>query len=129
MRCKDCGITLQHEFAVIDGRCGSCQSEEDKRIRDQELIHRCDQIRRQERRSFIEEELNAGNLVQVACTYANVGLIGAYLTTSGQVCREEFGFIEDVEDFDEFASFPLPLMSWPSIVRLQNLLQDLYAGG
>jgi len=77
---------------------------------------------KEDRRQFIEVKTNQGDPVQVACTYANVGLVGAYLTTSGQVCQEEYGYIEDVEDPDEFDTFNLPRMTWASIKRLQAYL-------
>ena len=80
------------------------------------------QDERQDRREWIENEVNRGSLVLIACTYANIGLIGAYLTTSGQVCREEFGYIDDVEDPDEFDTYNLPRMTWSSIKRMQNYL-------
>ncbi len=79
-------------------------------------------VKRGNMRDWIEDRVNEGELVQVACTYCNVGLIGAYLTTSGQVCREEFGFIEDVEEPEEFHQYDLPRMTWSSIKRLQQYL-------
>ena len=73
-------------------------------------------------REWIEGEVNEGESVQVACCWANVGLVGAYLTTSGQVCREEFSFVDDVDDPDEYATYDLPRMTWTSVKRLQRAL-------
>jgi hypothetical protein len=61
--------------------------------------------------------------VQVACSYTNTGLCGVYLTRSGQVCREEFGYVEDVEETGDILE--LSTRSWPSIKRLQRILARL----
>ena len=101
-------------------------TEQEQAVYDLALTERIMDIRRrnqrEERRQWIEEADNRGGVLQVACTYANIGLIGAYITTSGQVCREELGYIEDVEDPDEFDTHPLPRMTWASIKRLQRYL-------
>jgi len=80
-------------------------------------------------RKFIEEKFNEGFPVQVACSYTNTGICSVYLTTSGRVCREEFGFVED-RDYDvkvddtgrEIKELKLKTRSWSSIKRLQRYL-------
>lgn len=73
-------------------------------------------------RKWIEDKLNAGLPVQVACTYSNVCRWN-YLTTSGQVTREEYGFEDDI--LDEPETHDLPVMTWSSVKRLQNCLQRM----
>lgn len=71
-------------------------------------------------RKWAEEKLNEGKPVQVAVSASNA-CFWAYLTTSGQVCRREFGFVEDVcEEWPE--TLDLPKMSWSSVCRLQDAL-------
>ena len=62
--------------------------------------------------------------LQVACEYTNTGLSQVYLTNSGLVCREEFGFIEDLSDYPEnYRTLSIKTRSWASIKRLQAYLQ------
>jgi hypothetical protein len=76
-------------------------------------------------RKTIESLLNQYPSVQVACTCSNA-CRWQYLTTSGQVCREEFGFIEDnLGCDDEHTRIDLPKMTWASICRLQRALINL----
>lgn len=74
-------------------------------------------------RKWIEARLNEGKPVQVACTFSNA-CRWTYLTTSGKVCREEFGFEEDTEEsWPE--TFPLYIKAWKNVVRLQRALQTM----
>lgn len=73
-------------------------------------------------KKWIESRLNEGKPVQVACTYSNTCRWN-YLTTSGKVCREEFGYEEDTEDI-WLETFDLPVMSWHSVKRLQKALEN-----
>ena len=77
--------------------------------------------------SKIRDFINDNSLVMVACGYTNVGLCDVYLTTSGKVTREEYGFIEDCTDNEENESITLSLKtrSFYSVKRLQNYLIKL----
>lgn len=72
-------------------------------------------------KQWARKRINDGKQVQVACTYTNAGR-WQYLTTSGRVCREEFGFVEDCEEHPE--TFDLPPMTWASVRRLQAALAN-----
>lgn len=80
-----------------------------------------------EMRRWISDRLDEGKPVQVAVTYSNT-CWWPYLTTSGKVCREEHGFVEDVED-EWPECFPVNSRSWSSIVRLQKVLMRANQGG
>ncbi|KKM62618.1 hypothetical protein LCGC14_1519870 [marine sediment metagenome] len=79
----------------------------------------------------IKDFINEGDAqIQVACCCTNTGLSGVYLTNSGQVCREEFGFVEDC-CFDEgdimpngerYRTLELNTRNWNTIKRLQKAL-------
>jgi hypothetical protein len=70
-------------------------------------------------------------IVQVACSYTNTGINSVYLTTSGKVCTEDFGYVEDTAwDDDEVdvngelvRRLDLPSITWSSICRLQRWLE------
>ena len=75
-------------------------------------------------KKWIKDRLNEGKIVQVAVTATN-NSFWAYLTTSGLVCRDEYGFVEDtIEEWEE--TFNLSKMSWHSVKRLQKALINLY---
>lgn len=73
------------------------------------------------------------NLVQIACTYSNCGLIGVYLTNSGMVTREEFGYVEDcvykegdiMENGQLYKILWLKVSDFNRIKRIQNILQKI----
>ena len=77
-------------------------------------------------RKIITKMLDNYQLVQVACTFSNA-CRWQYLTTSGQVCREEYGFEEDcdVDSIELPERYELPPMTWSSVKRLQRALQNL----
>lgn len=64
--------------------------------------------------------------VQVACTYSNV-CRWQYLTTSGLVCTQEHGYIEDWNgDEDGHVRIDLPDMTIATVIRLQRAIANLY---
>ena len=73
--------------------------------------------------SQIRKFYNKHGNVQVACGYTNAGLCSVYLTNSGSVTREEFGF---VEDSDGTETLELNTRSFSSVKRLQNFLMKNY---
>lgn len=75
-------------------------------------------------RKTIERLLNEYDQVQLACSYSN-SCRWHYLTTSGKVCREEFGFVEDTDFNDRAERIDLNMMTWSSVKRLQKALQNL----
>jgi len=75
-------------------------------------------------KSWINARLNEGKIVQVAVTSTNA-CYWSYLTTSEKVCREKFGFVEDIdEEYTE--TLDLPHLTWSSIRRLQDVLIKMY---
>jgi hypothetical protein len=72
-------------------------------------------------REWITARIDEGKTVQLACTYSNT-CRWSYLTTSGRVCREEHGYIEDGES-DE--TLDLRFISWSTCKRLQRALQNI----
>lgn len=74
-------------------------------------------------REWIEERLDRGLQVQVAVSASNA-CWWLYLTTSGKVCREEYGYVEDVADVWP-DTLDLKTRSWASVVRLQECLQNM----
>ena len=74
-------------------------------------------------REWIEERLNRDLPVQVAVSASN-SCWWPYLTTSGRVCRREYGYVEDCDcDWDD--TLDLRTRSWASVVRLQECLQKM----
>jgi hypothetical protein len=50
----------------------------------------------------------------------------AYLTDSGKVCRQEYGFVEDLLDTDpKPTTLDLGKITWSSIVRLNRCLANI----
>jgi hypothetical protein len=79
-------------------------------------------------RKVISDLLNRHSCVQVACTYSNV-CRWQHLTTSGKVCREEYGYIDDADTDDPtIETVDLPVMTWASVKRLQRTLEKLSMG-
>jgi hypothetical protein len=78
------------------------------------------------RKEWIRERLNEGKIVQIAVSHTNT-CYWPYLTTSGQVCRKEYGYVEDCIDWSETYD-RLPVMSFKRICRYQGILQRLYNG-
>lgn len=74
---------------------------------------------------WIEDRDNEGKPVQLAITASNA-CFWPYLTTSGQVCREEYFFEEDRIDWTE--TFDLPKMTWSSCKRFQKCLINFQQG-
>ena len=76
-------------------------------------------------RKWINEQFNEGKPVQIAATYTNC-CVWYYLTTSGKVCNETHGWVEDVEDVEDNVTFSLPCnFTRSSIRRLQKALSNL----
>jgi len=69
--------------------------------------------------------LSTPELVQCAITATNA-CQWAYLTTSGQVCREEYGFIEDTEDSSEYQTLDLGKLSLKQVARLNRALINFH---
>lgn len=80
-----------------------------------------------DRRKWIEDKLNEGKQVQIACTYSNACRWN-YLTTSGMVLREEFGYVEDFESEEKDCHY-VPKMTFSSVRRYQKALENLYLNG
>lgn len=76
-------------------------------------------------RKWINDQINQGKPVQVACIYSNVCRWN-FLTTSGNVTREEFGFQDDTptDQDEQVFTLDLPVMSWASVKRLQRALAN-----
>jgi hypothetical protein len=71
-------------------------------------------------------------LILAACSYTNTGICSVYLTTSGRVCRAEFGFVEDRDcdqtindEGEEIKELELKTRSFSSVKRLNNYLIKL----
>lgn len=77
-------------------------------------------------KTWVNDRLNEGKTVQVAVSATNA-CYWAYLTTSGRVCRKEYGYIEDCIDHEE--TYNLPFMSMKRIDRLQGILERMYLNG
>lgn len=75
---------------------------------------------------WARNQINRGNCVQIACTYSNV-CCWPYLTTSGRVYREEYGYVEDTEAAGGGEeTLDLPPMEWARIRRIQGILAYMY---
>ncbi len=72
-------------------------------------------------RKWINARINEGKTVQLACSYSNT-CRWSYLTTSGMVCSEEHGYIEDGESNE---TLELRFISWSTCKRLQRALQNM----
>jgi len=73
-------------------------------------------------RKWIDERINEGKPVQCAVTSSNA-CYWCYLTTSGQVCRAEYGYAEDtIEEWLE--TIDIPKLSFASIGRLNRALDN-----
>jgi hypothetical protein len=74
-------------------------------------------------KKWILDRINEGKPVQVACTHSNA-CHWYYLTTSGRVCREDYGYVEDAVDHPE--TIDLPRLTWSSCGRLRRALTNLH---
>lgn len=70
---------------------------------------------------------NQGTYINCAVSAWNTGW-SAYLTTSERVCREEYGFADDVEDPDLYETLDLKTQSWASVRRLNRVLNKINSG-
>ena len=76
-------------------------------------------------RQWINDMLDRGLPVQCAVSATN-STYYCYLTTSGMVCRAEFGYVEDVEpDDNSFETIDISKISFSSIGRLNRALGKL----
>ena len=72
-------------------------------------------------RKWIEARIDEGKTVQLACSYSNT-CRWSYLTTSGRVCLEEHGYIEDGESTE---TLELRFLTWSTCKRLQRALAQM----
>jgi hypothetical protein len=73
-------------------------------------------------RKWILSRLDQGLPVQCAVTASNA-CYWCYLTTSGRVCRAEYGYVEDVDKYLD--TIDIPKLTFASIGRLNRALERM----